>query len=154
VGFFQRRHQDDLQRFKAGDAGWTLLRCFGERVQPGDVVITFNYDASLERVLLEQGKWNPSDGYGLGAITLVSRGSAARCLPSRPSTVPIFHLHGSFGWYTNFSLSSPKFQEAPEDILLIPGGITPNSLSSYWEQPQQLVSPRLQGSRFRRLFEC
>ena len=68
-------------------------------------MITFNYDASLERVLLEQSKWNPSDGYGLGAIRLVLRESGPRYLPSEPSTVPIFHLHGSFGWCTNFSLS-------------------------------------------------
>jgi hypothetical protein len=33
-------------------------------------------------------------------------------------------------------LLSPKFQEAPEGILLIPGGVAPNSLSRYWEQFQ------------------
>jgi hypothetical protein len=106
VRFFQRRHHDDLESFQSGGAGWLLLRRFGERICPGDVVITFNYDASLERVLLEQGKWNPSDGYGLGKITLVPRGSGARPLPLKPSAVGIFHLHGSFGWYTNFALSS------------------------------------------------
>jgi hypothetical protein len=31
---------------------------------------------------------------------------------------------------------NPKFQEAPEGILLIPGGVAPNSLSRYWEQFQ------------------
>jgi hypothetical protein len=106
VRFFQRRHQDDLKSFQSGSAGWPLLQRFGERIQPGDVVITFNYDASLERVLLEQGKWNPSDGYGLGATTLVPRGNGPHYLPSQPSAVRIFHLHGSFGWYANSSLSS------------------------------------------------
>lgn len=105
VRFFERRHHEDLQSFQSGVACWKLLRRFGERVQPGDVVITFNYDASLERVLLQQDKWNPSDGYGLGYIKLVPRGNGAHCLPSAPSPVPIFHLHGSFGWYTNFSPS-------------------------------------------------
>jgi hypothetical protein len=106
VRFFQARHHDDLKRFQAGEEGWPLLRRFGERVLPGDAVVTFNYDASLERVLLEQGKWNPCDRYGLGTIRLVARGSAAQRLPSASSAVPVFHLHGSFGWYTNFSPSS------------------------------------------------
>jgi len=33
-------------------------------MKPEHVVITFNYDATLERVLLEQKKWSFSDGYG------------------------------------------------------------------------------------------
>jgi hypothetical protein len=105
VKFFQKRHQDDHKSFQTRDTGWQLLRRFGERVQPGDVVVTFNYDATLERVLLEQGKWMPSEGYGLGCITLVPRGNKPHCLPSAGSAVPILHLHGSFGWYTNFSPS-------------------------------------------------
>src|SRR5271157_506982 len=38
-------------------------------IQPGDVVITFNYDDSLERELRRVGKWDISRGYGfsLGA---------------------------------------------------------------------------------------
>ena len=33
-------------------------------VQPGDVIITFNYDDSLERELKRAGKWEVSQGYG------------------------------------------------------------------------------------------
>lgn len=102
VRYFQQRHQEDLKSFKTQDTGWQVLRRFGEKVKPGDVVITFNYDATIERVLLEQGKWNPSDGYRLG-ITWLLPGKGSHCPPSRPSAVPILHLHGSFGWYTNFS---------------------------------------------------
>ena len=104
VRYFQQRHQEDLNISKTQDTGWQVLRRFGEKVKPRDVVITFNYDATLERVLLEQGKWNPSDGYRLG-ITRLQPGNGSHCPPSQPSTVPILHLHGSFGWYTNFSPS-------------------------------------------------
>jgi hypothetical protein len=38
---------------------------FAEKtVQPGDVIITFNYDDSLERELKRAGKWDISGGYG------------------------------------------------------------------------------------------
>jgi len=36
----------------------------GNIVQPGDVIITFNYDDSLERELKRVGKWDVSQGYG------------------------------------------------------------------------------------------
>jgi hypothetical protein len=107
VKYFGQRHQEDLKSFKTQDTGWQVLRRFGEKVKPGDVVITFNYDATLERILLEQGKWNPFDGYGFGMIQLLP-GNGAQCSPSRPSAVPILHLHGSFGWYTNFSPSQGR----------------------------------------------
>jgi hypothetical protein len=33
-------------------------------VQSGDVIITFNYDDSLERELKRTGKWDAGAGYG------------------------------------------------------------------------------------------
>jgi hypothetical protein len=35
-------------------------------VQPGDCIITFNYDVSLDRELRRAGKWQVGDGYGFG----------------------------------------------------------------------------------------
>jgi len=56
-------------------------------VQPGDVVITFNYDDSLERELKRTGKWDISRGYGfpLGAV-------------EHSSDVLMLKLHGSINW--------------------------------------------------------
>ncbi len=56
-------------------------------VQPGDGVITFNYDDSLERELKRAGKWDVSRGYGfpLGA-------------DERSSDVLVLKLHGSINW--------------------------------------------------------
>jgi hypothetical protein len=56
-------------------------------IQPGDVVITFNYDDSLERELRRAGKWDISLGYGF------MLGNAAK-----PSPVVILKLHGSVNW--------------------------------------------------------
>lgn len=63
-------------------------REFAERiVQPGDVIITFNYDDSLERELRRAGKWDVSQGYGFQIGNSV-----------QPSPVPVLKLHGSMNW--------------------------------------------------------
>jgi hypothetical protein len=61
---------------------------FAEKlVQPGDVIITFNYDDSLERELKRSGKWDISQGYGfpLGGMDC-------------SSDVLMLKLHGSVNW--------------------------------------------------------
>jgi hypothetical protein len=55
-------------------------------VQAGDVIVTFNYDDSLERELKRSGKWNLSDGYGFPFAE-----------PWR-SQVLTLKLHGSTNW--------------------------------------------------------
>ena len=66
-----------------------LYRQFAtEIIQPGDVVITFNYDVSLERELRRAGKWEISKGYGFD-LRLAS-------LP--PSATELLKLHGSTNW--------------------------------------------------------
>lgn len=58
-----------------------------EMIQPGDVVITFNYDDSLERELRRAAKWDVSRGYGfpLGST-------------KQPSATLVLTLHGSINW--------------------------------------------------------
>jgi hypothetical protein len=61
---------------------------FAEKIaQPGDVIITFNYDDSLEREVKRTGKWDISQGYGfrLGAV-------------EHSSDVLVLKLHGSMNW--------------------------------------------------------
>jgi len=56
-------------------------------VQPGDIVVSFNYDDSLERELKRAGRWDLSRGYGfpLGAAEHLS-------------DVLMLKLHGSINW--------------------------------------------------------
>ena len=56
-------------------------------VQAGDVIITFNYDDSLERELKRAGKWDVGSGYGfpLGTSEI-------------SSDVLALKLHGSVNW--------------------------------------------------------
>jgi len=56
-------------------------------VQPGDVVITFNYDDSLERELRLASKWDISRGYGFPLGTW-----------EQSSNVLLLKLHGSINW--------------------------------------------------------
>ena len=55
-------------------------------VQAGDVIVTFNYDDSLERELKRSGKWDLSDGYGFPFAE-----------PGRSQVLPL-KLHGSMNW--------------------------------------------------------
>ncbi len=60
---------------------------FADRVvQAGDVIITFNYDDSLERELKRAGGWDLSEGYG---FPFAASGS---------SQVLMLKLHGSMNW--------------------------------------------------------
>jgi hypothetical protein len=57
-------------------------------VQPGDVIITFNYDDSLERELKRSGKWDVSQGYGF---------PIGQQAPPK-SSVLVLKPHGSMNW--------------------------------------------------------
>lgn len=61
---------------------------FAEKlVQPGDTVITFNYDDSLERELKRVGKWDIAQGYGFQIVSATTS-----------SQVLVLKLHGSMNW--------------------------------------------------------
>lgn len=62
-------------------------RFAAEIVKPGDAIVTFNYDVSLDSALRRNGKWCVGDGYGFKAEGL-PQGSAVR----------ILKLHGSINW--------------------------------------------------------
>jgi hypothetical protein len=92
--YFQQHHEQDQADFK--DPKWATLKTLAQRVNPGDVVVTFNYDSTIERVLKEQGKWFPSDGYGTELI--FQRHQHDKTIVSFPhSPVKVLHLHGAIG---------------------------------------------------------
>ena len=90
--FFRSRHYED--QFSFSTEPWSDLKLFGEKLQDGDKIITFNYDSCVERVLLAQGKWSPRNGYGFAVEFDDNGGSEAK-----ESDITILHLHGATGWY-------------------------------------------------------
>jgi hypothetical protein len=78
-------------------------------VQDGDVVITFNYDVSVERELRQAGRWEISDGYGFHLEIPGIRTSATKLLK----------LHGSTNWMDSIfdGLRGNRFQVGGGDSL-------------------------------------
>jgi hypothetical protein len=94
--YFSFRHSADLE--ESDDQRWDGLRAFADKLSAGDVVITFNYDASVERVLLSRGKWSPKDGFGFELVLLEANGGEKTNSWGK-SDVVVLHLHGATGWY-------------------------------------------------------
>lgn len=104
--YFQARHSDDSSNEASGlkKPSWDHIRSFGRKLCPGDVVVTFNYDSSLERVFLEQKKWSPRDGYGFEVLFQHARDDT-KPIDFPSSGVKILHLHGALGWYFGADVS-------------------------------------------------
>lgn len=94
--YFEQRHYDDQKDFT--DPSWDTLKKFSDKLAEDDVVVTLNYDSTIERVLLNEGKWSPSDGYGSKLVFQKTR-SDQTLVSFPPSKVKILHLHGAIGWY-------------------------------------------------------
>lgn len=93
-------------------------------VQPGDTVITFNYDTLAESFLCEARKWLPHDGYGvhlpLGYEPFGQPifSDLPHSLPELPgSPVKVLKLHGSASWVKNGDtlLLNPTFLNYLDD---------------------------------------
>jgi hypothetical protein len=108
--FFGLRHHEDS--VAAGYERRSYLRRELADLEDGDVVITTNWDTTLERTLLEEGRWSPADGYGF-PVRLSPVPPDIRSLvadgrwPSPPtwpawapvrSSVRVLKIHGSYGW--------------------------------------------------------
>ncbi len=114
--YFAWRHEGDFGWGKRKE--WNTLRALADKIRPGDVVITFNYDATLERALLEQKKWSFSDGFGFDLVLQESRHDKTIVPPSK-SPVIVLHLHGATGWYRRPALA-PGCTLPPEGAGFLP----------------------------------
>lgn len=112
--FFGFKHHDDGT--PDGRSRRNYLRDFLEVLSTDDVVITLNWDTTVERTLAELDRWNPTTGYGFPKpLADPSVGSHPALLDS---PVRVLKLHGSFGWYRRPSglyfadalLDLPRFQ--------------------------------------------
>jgi len=76
------------------------------RANPGDVIITFNYDVSLERELKKKKKWEIGNGYGFHICTNLN------------SDIKLLKLHGSTNWVgAIFNGSIRGFHPADSSML-------------------------------------
>lgn len=87
-----------------------LYAALATRIQPGDAVVTFNYDLACERALRNAGLWEVSDGYGFDL--------GLESIPR--SKVKLLKLHGSTNWMgvlfggnTGFSQASSVYDKRP-----------------------------------------
>ena len=96
--YFGWKHHDDGTARTRRD----YLRRVFESLSYGDVIITLNRDTVAERTLAEEGKWNPTNGYGFKRDLVVEgpqlriEAVASGFPPESP--VQVLKLHGSFGW--------------------------------------------------------
>jgi hypothetical protein len=90
---------------------------FAERVQPGDLIITFNYDLGIERALCAAGLWKIENGYGF-PIEDVSDGSPVWILKLHGSTnwraIPYGGASGHFGGYHSVWGNRPVLPFRPD----------------------------------------
>lgn len=74
-------------------------------LQPGDAVVTFNWDTLLDRALEEATPWRPDWGYGSAPRSVFRNGWTA----PRPRTADVgapelIKLHGSTSWLTAYAV--------------------------------------------------
>jgi hypothetical protein len=100
--YFMTRHWHD-NKPESRDAR-NYLRQELSSLSAGDVIVTTNWDALIERTLAEDGRWTPSDGYGfpIGVKDEYTAGGGSNLLP-RTSEIRVLKIHGSYGWRTDRS---------------------------------------------------
>lgn len=67
-------------------------------LQKDDVLVTFNWDALLDRALYATGKWSPSDGYGLDFHAIYDNEWKRPQVADSHSEHKLLKLHGSTNW--------------------------------------------------------
>jgi hypothetical protein len=96
IAYFEWRHHSDRELFERR----AYLREELDKLRPGDVVITLNWDTLAERSLWEAGRWSPRDGYGfLRDLRRADSLDGVSGKLAKPSEIYVLKLHGSLGWY-------------------------------------------------------
>lgn len=71
------------------------------KLAENDTVVTTNWDTLSERVLMEQGRWFPTDGYGFKVRIMIGPlwGRRRQEELVEASNVKVLKLHGGTGWF-------------------------------------------------------
>jgi hypothetical protein len=111
-----------------------------QRLRPGDVVVTFNWDTLLDRVLYEVIDWVPDNGYGIRFHSLFEEGWRAPAI-SGSSSVTFLKLHGSTNWLTRYMSRSI----ATGERTILTSDPKRSTLSFNVETGEVLEHPRFEG---------
>ena len=99
--YFRHQNYEDSKKENQGRYSYILEFC-RSKANSGDVFITFNYDALLERALYSLGRWSPRDGYGFEIdFEEIERWKGHKPAVLGRSDVKVLKLHGSVGWHIN-----------------------------------------------------
>jgi hypothetical protein len=95
-------------------------------LQPGDAILTFNYDTTIDRALRERGgnRWDPTQGYAVPVVSGADEWGSAKT-PGQPPKQPIrlLKLHGSLHWQRGPDGGGIKLTTPPYDadqFLIVP----------------------------------
>ncbi len=106
-------------------------RKLAEWLEPGDVVLSFNYDLLADRALKARGGWSIDNGYGLKFHRVghwASDGGKWRTPGRKTSEIRLLKPHGSLNWLycrdpwesnVNVSLRGITPKSAPEDLYCL-----------------------------------
>jgi hypothetical protein len=90
------------------------------RLEPGDTILTLNYDTLLDTALVDAG-WDPAKGYGLtgGTGKIEWRRTKPELLASL-ANVKLLKLHGSLNWYVrgSFEKLAQVFEKKPSKVVI------------------------------------
>jgi hypothetical protein len=105
------------------------------KLEPGDVILTFNYDTLVEDSFGRNSMWTPRGGYG-DKVYGVTSAWCRRWFSARPkiathqqSKIRLLKLHGSINWIT-YKTGQVKIKERPfvvrsgrfEKVSILPPG--------------------------------
>lgn len=114
IAYFEWKNHQDTRSGLASQ--WKLIHEFcDQRLKPGDVIISFNYDCSLERVLLQQGRFAVKYTENWPNIKfLIPNIIQPKHVAKTETEILLLKLHGSVGWQPFLHPHQPEVGIAPE----------------------------------------
>jgi hypothetical protein len=98
IAYFEWKNQEDTTSGLASEWKWIQEFC-DQRLRPGDAIISFNYDCSLERVLVQQGRFSVKYTENWPNIQfLVPNVLEPKQVVADNGEILLLKLHGSVGW--------------------------------------------------------
>jgi len=87
-------------------------RRLAEVLEPGDAVVTFNWDTLLDRALAETTNWRPDWGYGAHPQKIFRNAWVPpEPRPAHKDTIEFIKLHGSTNWLTAYAIRDLRTDE-------------------------------------------